>query len=185
MIRVLDLVFSFLGLLFSSPLLLLIWLILRIESKSPLFFQERVGRYKKPFILVKFRTMRDGTDNLPTHLVDISAVTLLGSFLRKTKLDELPQLWNVLLGEMSLVGPRPCLFNQSDLISKRDVLGVFNARPGITGLSQTRCVDMSSPSLLAKTDAEMLNSLNVFHYFRYVILTFTGKGFGDNTKEKT
>jgi len=182
MIRVLDFLLSFLGLLVLCPLLLLIWFIVRIENETPLFFQKRVGRYQKPFTLVKFRTMRDDTKSLPTHLVDSSAVTLCGRFLRQTKLDELPQLWNVLLGEMSLVGPRPCLFNQRDLISEREALGVFNVRPGITGLSQIKGIDMSFPSLLAKTDSKMLESLNTFHYFRYIILSFIGKGFGDNTK---
>src|SRR5215469_1490888 len=105
---------------------------------SPLFRQARVGRHQKPFVLVKFRTMKPGTASVASHLVDVTSITRWGRFLRQTKLDELPQLWNVLKGEMSLVGPRPCLFNQEELIRERAQRGVFEARPGITGLAQIR-----------------------------------------------
>jgi lipopolysaccharide/colanic/teichoic acid biosynthesis glycosyltransferase len=135
MIRFFDLFFSALGLLLGWPALLLIALIGMWDTGSPIFRQQRVGRFQKPFILLKFRTMRPGTASVATHLVSNSAVTPFGRFLRRTKLDELPQLWNVLKGEMSLVGPRPCLFNQHELIEARVRKGVFNARPGITGLA--------------------------------------------------
>ena len=128
--------------------------------------------------------MRQDTISTATHLADASAVTTFGRFLRRTKLDELPQLWNVLRGEMSLVGPRPCLFNQEDLIAERASRGVFDVRPGITGLAQIQGIDMSTPVLLAKTDAEMLKSLNIFNYFRYIFLTIVGKGSGDRVREK-
>jgi lipopolysaccharide/colanic/teichoic acid biosynthesis glycosyltransferase len=95
--------------------------------------------------------------------------------LRRTKLDELPQLWNVLKGEMSLVGPRPCLFNQKELIQERAARKVFDIRPGITGLAQVQEIDMSTPKLLAETDAQMLETLCVKDYFRYILLTVTGK----------
>ena len=123
--------------------------------------------------------MRPDTASVATHLADASAVTGFGRFLRRTKLDELPQLWNVLKGDMSLVGPRPCLFNQEELINERAQRGVFNARPGITGLAQIQGIDMSTPELLAKTDAEMLESLNLISYFRFIFLTVLGKGSGD------
>ena len=128
--------------------------------------------------------MRQDTISTATHLADASAVTTFGRFLRRTKLDELPQLWNVLRGEMSLVGPRPCLVNQEDLIAERASRGVFDVRPGITGLAQIQGIDMSTPVLLAKTDAEMLKSLNIFNYFRYIFLTIVGKGSGDRVREK-
>ncbi|MDA0293383.1 MAG: sugar transferase, partial [Verrucomicrobia bacterium] len=106
------------------------------------------------------------------------------TFLRRTKLEELPQLWNVLKGEMSLVGPRPCLFNQQELIEARERLGVFRARPGITGLAQVNDIDMSTPELLAQTDVRMLSSLGVKDYFRYILMTVTGKGSGDRVVQK-
>jgi lipopolysaccharide/colanic/teichoic acid biosynthesis glycosyltransferase len=115
-------------------------------------------------------------------LVDPSAVTHWGALLRRTKLDELPQLWNVLKGEMSLVGPRPCLFNQTELISERSSLGVFNSRPGITGLAQVSNIDMSTPKLLAETDAQMLKDLTLNAYFKYIFMTIIGKGSGDVVK---
>lgn len=182
MIRVLDVFSAFCGLVCLSPLLVLVWLIGWFDGGSPLFRQERVGQHQRPFVLVKFRTMRPETASVATHLADASAITLFGRFLRRTKLDELPQLWNVLKGDMSLVGPRPCLFNQEELIEERVKSGVFDARPGITGLAQIQGIDMSTPELLAKTDAEMLKSLNLFSYFRIIFLTFMGKGAGDRVR---
>jgi O-antigen biosynthesis protein WbqP len=180
--RLLDIVLALLGLLFLSPFLLVIWVIGWFDNRSPLFRQERVGRNQVLFVLVKFRTMRPDTASVATHLADASAITPLGCFLRRTKLDELPQLWNVLLGEMSLVGPRPCLFNQQELIFHRAALGVFTARPGITGLAQVQGIDMSTPELLAKTDAQMLASLGVVDYFRYIFMTVLGRGAGDRVR---
>jgi O-antigen biosynthesis protein WbqP len=179
MLRFLDLVFSLAGLLLCAPLLFAIYILCLFDSDAPLFTQERVGRDQRPFTLVKFRTMRPDTAAVATHLADASAVTGFGRFLRRTKLDELPQLWNVLKGEMSLVGPRPCLFNQGELIAERAQRDVFDARPGITGLAQIQGIDMSTPELLAKTDAEMLKSLTVLSYFRFIFLTVMGKGAGD------
>ena len=182
MTRTFDIFFSFFGLLFLSPLLLLLWAIAWFDNRSPLFRQQRVGRNQVPFVLVKFRTMRPDTASVATHLADASAITPFGRFLRRTKLDELPQLWNVLTGDMSLVGPRPCLLNQQELIAQRAALGVFKARPGITGLAQIRGIDMSTPELLAKTDAQMLASLGLVDYFRYIVLTVLGKGAGDRVR---
>ena len=185
MIRVFDILFSALGLIVLSPMMLLVWLLVWLDTRAPLFLQQRVGRHQQPFVLVKFRTMRPDTASVASHLADASAITPLGRFLRRTKLDELPQLWNVLRGEMSLVGPRPCLFNQDELIAERAARGVLNARPGITGLAQIQGIDMSTPKLLARTDAEMLKNLNVFTYFRYIFLTMMGKGAGDRVREKS
>jgi len=178
-LRFLDIVLSAVGLIVACPLLIVLMAVGFIDTGLPLFRQIRVGRYKKPFTLVKFRTMKPETAHVASHLADASAVTPLGRFLRRTKLDELPQLWNVLKGEMSLVGPRPCLFNQQELIDARERLGVFVARPGITGLAQVNEIDMSTPELLAETDARMLGSLGMKNYFTYILMTVTGKGSGD------
>ena len=179
MIRLLDFIFSLLGLVLVFPLLLVIYVIGLFDTGSPLFLQERLGRNKKPFTLVKFRTMKVDTVSVASHLASTSSITRLGGFLRKTKLDELPQLWNVLKGEMSLVGPRPCLFNQEELISERELRAVLAARPGITGLAQVNDIDMSTPRLLAETDQKMLANLTVRAYFKYIFMTVSGKGTGD------
>lgn len=184
MIRVLDLLFSSAGLLLGSPVLLTIYVAGLFDTGSPLFRQERVGRKQKPFTLVKFRTMQPDTASVASHLADASAITPLGAFLRRSKLDELPQLWNVLKGEMSLVGPRPCLFNQVELINERAVRSVFDARPGITGLAQVSRVDMSTPKFLAETDACMLKELTVSSYLKYIFMTIGGKGSGDVVTSK-
>lgn len=184
MLRVFDFLFSLFGLVLGGPVLLTIYVIGLFDTGSPIFRQERVGRDQEPFTLVKFRTMRPDTASVASHLADASAITPLGSFLRRSKLDELPQLWNVLKGEMSLVGPRPCLFNQAELIRERASCGVFNARPGITGLAQVSNIDMSTPKLLAETDAHMLKELTVSAYFKYIFMTVGGKGAGDRVKSK-
>lgn len=179
MIRILDVVFSSVGLVLTSPLLLIVYLFGLFDTGAPMFWQERVGRNKKPFILVKFRTMDKSTASVATHLASPASVTRIGKFLRRTKLDELPQLWNVLKGDMSLVGPRPNLFSQEELIQDRTALGVYDVRPGITGLAQIKHIDMSKPQLLAATDAEMIQYLSLYSYFRYIFLTLSGQGAGD------
>lgn len=179
MLRLLDISLSFFFLLIGGPFLIVLYLIGLFDTGSPLFFQERVGQNQKPFFLVKFRTMSKTTASIATHLADSSSVTKYGNLLRKTKLDELPQLWNVLKNDMSLVGPRPNLFNQEELINARGTLGVYNVRPGITGLAQINNIDMSTPELLAKTDAEMISKMSVVNYFKYIFLTVTGNGQGD------
>lgn len=182
MLRVFDILFSLLGLILGAPVLLVSYVMGFFSTGSPIFRQERVGRDQRPFTLLKFRTMRPNTASVASHLADASAITPLGAVLRRTKLDELPQLWNVLKGEMSLVGPRPCLFNQHELIRERASLAVFNARPGITGLAQVNKIDMSTPKLLADTDARMLKELTVSTYFKYILMTVGGKGSGDVVK---
>ena len=182
MIRLLDFLLALFGLIVTFPLLVIIFIIGLFDTGSPIFTQERVGRNKKPFTLVKFRTMKVETASVASHLASTASITPLGGFLRKTKLDELPQLWNVLKGEMSLVGPRPGLFNQEELTLARDKQKVFDVRPGITGLSQVNEIDMSTPELLAKTDREMIDTLNVGSYFKYIFMTVAGKGSGDRVK---
>ncbi len=183
MVRIFDIIFSFFGLLFLSPIILVLLIIGLFDTGSPLFLQERVGFNQKPFNLLKFRSMHLNTQAVATHLVQISAITRWGSFLRKSKLDELPQLFNVFMGDMSFVGPRPNLFNQLELIEERRKRGVYSFRPGITGLAQIKKIDMSTPQLLAETDAKMINHLNVWYYFKYIFLTVFGKGFGDRVSK--
>ena len=180
--RVLDVMLAGLGLLILWPLLFFLYLLGLFDTGSPVLCQERVGRDLKPFRIIKFRTMSLETPLVGSHLLGNGAITPLGGFLRKTKLDELPQLWNVLRGEMSLVGPRPNLFNQQDLIKARTSLGVYLVRPGITGLAQIRRIDMSKPHLLAHTDAQMLKKLNLYNYFKYIFMTIAGNGVGDCVK---
>ncbi|MFK4072935.1 sugar transferase [Ectopseudomonas khazarica] len=179
MIRVFDVALSLMGLVFGFPVLILIYVLGLLDTGSPMFRQERVGRGKRPFTLVKFRTMAVDTASVASHLASSASITRLGGFLRKTKLDELPQLWNVLKGEMSLVGPRPNLFNQGELITERDARGVYGVRPGITGLAQVQGIDMSMPALLAETDEKMIRSMSVSLYFSLILQTALGKGAGD------
>jgi O-antigen biosynthesis protein WbqP len=182
MTRICDVVLAIAGLALGAPILCLIWALGWYATGSPLFRQQRVGRYQKPFILVKFRSMSPNTASVATHLADPSAVTSFGGFIRRTKLDELPQLWNVVGGQMSLVGPRPCLYSQQDLIDERELRGVFSARPGITGLAQISGIDMSTPKLLAETDAKMLKEMSLRSYFGYIFRTVLGSGRGDRIK---
>ena len=182
MLRTLDIVLAAVGLLLAFPIMLLIYAVCLFDTRAPLFMQTRVGQHKKPFTLFKFRTMRQGTESVATHLVNPAVVTRFGAVMRRTKLDELPQLWNVLKGDMSLVGPRPCLFNQQELIDERDARGVFSVRPGITGLAQVQGIDMSAPRLLAETDARMLQTLGIRSYFGYILKTLTGSGSGDRVR---
>jgi len=180
--RFFDFTFALLGLIFAFPVLLVIYVLGLFDTGSPLFRQERVGRHQKPFVLVKFRTMKIDTASVASHLASSASITRMGAFLRKTKLDELPQLWNVLKGEMSLVGPRPGLFNQQELTTERAQRGVFDVRPGITGLAQVSDIDMSTPKLLAETDQRMIRELTLAHYFKYILMTVLGKGAGDRVR---
>ena len=179
MIRFFDFTFSLIGIILLSPLISILLIAGYLDTKSPIFKQERIGKNKKPFSLYKFRSMYLNTKSVATHLANYSSITKYGSFLRKSKLDEIPQLFNVLLGDMSLVGPRPNLYNQEELINEREKLGVYKVSPGITGLSQINKIDMSTPKLLAETDAKMIEKLNFINYLKYIFKTVTGKGFGD------
>ncbi len=182
MLRFFDVFISSVGLIFGSPILMIIYIVVFFDNRSPLFYQERVGYHKKPFKIIKFRTMKVATKSVATHMVSVDSITRLGGLLRRTKLDELPQLWNVFKGDISLVGPRPNLFNQSQLIEARDSLGVYDVLPGITGLAQVNGVDMSDPDRLVEMDAEMIKTMNLINYFKYIFMTITGSGQGDRVK---
>jgi lipopolysaccharide/colanic/teichoic acid biosynthesis glycosyltransferase len=167
------------------PLLLVLLLVSSMDGGTPLFFQVRVGQNGRHFSLVKFRTMRIGTASLPTHMIDANSFTRLGGFLRRSKLDELPQLWNVLKGDMSLVGPRPSLPTQTEVIASRELYGVGAVRPGVTGLAQLRGVDMSDPRSLAELDAKMMRELTVGRYLVFLFKTAAGRGAGDRVGRAT
>jgi lipopolysaccharide/colanic/teichoic acid biosynthesis glycosyltransferase len=159
------------GLIFLLPVLILVFFIGLFENGSPLFIQSRVGYNHKSFSLIKFRTMPVGVRSAGTHLIKNVKFSLFGHFLRRTKIDEIPQLLNVLFGAMSLVGPRPCLLNQRKLISERKKRGVFNVKPGITGLAQISGINMKTPTLLAKTDQKMIKNMSLYNYFYYIFKT--------------
>jgi len=182
LLRVFDFLFSLIGIIFGFPVLVVIFLIGLFDTGSPLFIQKRFGRDRRAFKLVKFRTMSRDTASMATHLVSQSSVTRFGKFLRKTKLDELPQLWNVLKGDMSLVGPRPNLESQVNLIMERSKRNIYSVRPGITGLAQILGVDMSRPELLAETDERMISEMSFQNYLKFIILTLVGRGAGDRVR---
>ena len=171
MIRFFDFLISFFGLLILSPILIILLIVCLFENNSPIFRQQRVGHNQKLFEIIKFRSMRMNTKSVATHLVDSSMITPFGTFLRRTKLDEVPQLFNVVLGDMSLVGPRPCLKNQKKLIYERKKRGVFKVKPGITGLAQISGINMKTPVLLAKIDQKMIKKMNLYNYFYYILKT--------------
>ncbi|MEZ8186040.1 sugar transferase [Shewanella sp. 5S214] len=184
MSRFFDFIIAFFAIVFISPLLTAVIIFCFFDTGSPIFIQDRVGRNKRVFKLIKFRTMKIDTVSTASHFVSDENITKLGFLLRKTKIDELPQLFNVLCGDMSLVGPRPNLPNQFELIYERDSLGIYSELPGMTGLAQVQNIDMSTPALLAKTDKEMIDNFNFNNYFKYIIMTVTGSGSGDAVKPK-
>lgn len=177
LIRSFDIILSLIILTALIPLLLIVYLIGYLDLGSPLFRQIRMGKNKKTFVLIKFRTMHLKTESVPTHLVNKHAITKFGKFLRKSKIDELPQLWNVLKGNMSIVGPRPNLVSQKEVIFERERLNIYSVKPGITGLAQINKIDMSNPKILAKTDAAMIVNFSLIQYFKFIFLTLLGKVF--------
>lgn len=181
--KLLDFGFALAVIVFFGWLLLIVAVLIRLEGGGPvLFVQDRVGRFGKTFKCLKFRSMKLGTVQAGTHEVAQDRLTRVGKFIRKTKLDEFPQVWNILCGEMSLVGPRPCLPVQEELIAERKKRGVLEVLPGITGYAQVRQIDMSTPELLAKTDAEYI-ALRTFPLdLKIVYQTFLGRGGGDKTR---
>jgi len=177
--RAFDISTCALLLLLSWPLLLLVIIGIRLQSPGKaVFSQIRVGKDGRPFTCYKLRTMYSGTGNLPTHQVDASAITAFGEHLRRFKIDELPQLWNVLIGDMSLVGPRPCLPSQIELVEVRRRLGVLDVRPGITGLAQISGIDMSNANRLAEVDARYVRTQSLLGDFKLILATLRGQGVG-------
>jgi len=171
------------GLVLLSPLLVAIGLAVRLESPGPaLHWSRRIGRYNRLFLMPKFRTMRLGAPDVATHLLsDPDAwVTPLGGFLRRTSLDELPQFWSVLVGDMSLVGPRPALFNQDDLVALRTQNGIDVLRPGLTGWAQINGRDELPIPEKVRLDREYLERMSLALDFRIILGTalaaFTGRG---------
>lgn len=181
-LRFLDFFIALFGILITLPAMAIIFILGIFDTGSPIFRQQRVGKNQHLFTLIKFRTMSLESQSVATHLANKDLVTRFGKFLRKSKLDELPQLFNVLKGEMSLVGPRPCLPSQEELIRIREEKGVFTVLPGITGLAQINHIDMSTPIKLAQVDQTMISSLNIQSYFNYIFATAIGKGQGDKIK---
>jgi len=164
--RIIDIAASFSGIILLSPLLLLIILVIKLDSQGPILFkQKRIGLYKKTFMIYKFRTMRTDTPaDMPTHLLDdpASFITKSGAFMRRTSLDELPQLFNILFGQMSVVGPRPALWNQYDLIEARDEVNANSIRPGLTGWAQINGRDELAIDVKAKLDGDYVKRMSIW-----------------------
>lgn len=179
-IKVLDFTFSIFGIIFFLPLIAIVSiLILVIDKQNPFFIQERIGKDKKKFKIIKLRTMKHDAPHLPAHEINNTYITKLGSFLRKYKIDELPQLINVLKGEMSFVGPRPSIESEHKIIKYRELKNIYNYKPGITGLATINKIDMSKPTLVAKLDKITMANLNFCNYILIIIQTGIGKGFHD------
>jgi O-antigen biosynthesis protein WbqP len=174
---------AFFGLMLTAPVVLILIPMIRLGSAGPaVFAQRRVGKGGREFICYKLRTMAANTKQVATHEVSAAAVTPIGKILRRTKLDELPQLYNVMIGDMSLVGPRPCLPVQEELIHERTVRGVLEVLPGITGLGQVRGIDMSDPVRLADCDAEYVRDQSFFFDLTLIWRTVFGAGQGDQVR---
>lgn len=173
--RVFDIAVASCVLVALAPVIVLAMLAVRLESPGPAIFrQTRIGRQGWHFTMYKLRSMRTGTDEVPTHRVDPASLTRAGRIMRRLRIDELPQLVNVLLGDMSLVGPRPCLPSQTDLIVARWGEGVFAVKPGITGLAQVNGVDMSQPARLAAVDGHYVRTRSFAGDLRLLLATVAG-----------
>ncbi|MCQ6274668.1 sugar transferase [Bacillus sp. V3B] len=162
--RLIDIVLSLTGLIVLSPIFFILIIAIKLDSKGPILFkQKRVGINKTHFNILKFRTMRiDTPKDTPTHLLDNPEqyITKVGKFLRKTSLDELPQIWNIFVGEMSIIGPRPALWNQYDLIAERDKYGANDVPPGLTGWAQINGRDELPIEIKAKLDGEYVEKIS-------------------------
>lgn len=178
--RLLDITFAVSVVVLFWWLLALVYGAVRLESKGPgIFRQVRIGRGGVPFTCYKFRTMHVDTPHVGTHEVAAASVTATGGFLRRTKLDELPQIVNLLRGEMTLIGPRPCLPSQTQLVEERRKRGVLALMPGISGLAQVQGIDMSDPVRLARTDALYLATQGLILDLKIALSTFTGRSMQD------
>ena len=175
--RIFDFLLSIIGIVVLSPLLLIIAIAIKIDSKGPVIFkQQRFKKDKKLFHIIKFRTMNiDTPRDVPTHLLENPEIriTRMGRLLRKSSLDELPQLFNIVSGNMSIVGPRPALYNQLDLIEDRDKCGANSVRPGLTGLAQVSGRDELSVSRKAEVDGTYVDNLSIAMDFKCLCKTVT------------
>ena len=172
--RLFDFVMSLIGIIVLSPIILIVALAVKLTSPGPMLFkQRRIGKNNDEFQIYKFRTMRIDTPNVPTHLLENPEqwITPVGKFLRKTSLDELPQLFNILKGEMSIVGPRPALYNQIDLKEMRTEAGVHKLVPGLTGWAQINGRDEIPLSLKVKLDKEYLERKNFLFDIKIIFMT--------------
>lgn len=168
--RLMDIFLSLIGLIVLLPIFIILVLAIKLDSRGSVFFkQKRVGIHKRHFYILKFRTMKSDTPNdMPTHLLENPQqyITRMGKFLRKTSLDELPQMWNIFLGHMSIVGPRPALWNQYDLIEERDLYGANHIRPGLTGWAQINGRDSLSIKTKASLDGEYVQRMSLSMDFK-------------------
>ncbi|MDA1602340.1 sugar transferase [Bacillus cereus group sp. RP37] len=185
--RVMDFIISLMGLIILSPIFLLLILCIKIDSRGPVLFKQcRIGKDKSEFYILKFRTMKIDTPNdTPTHLLENpnQYITKVGRFLRKTSLDELPQIVNILKGEMSIVGPRPALWNQYDLIKERDMYNANDIRPGLTGWAQVNGRDELPINIKAKLDGEYVQKINFVFDIRICFKTILSVAKSEGVKE--
>ena len=190
--RFFDILLSFLTIVVFSLLYIVLAILVKCSSKGPIFFkQERIGKYKKHFYILKFRTMRiDTPKDVPTHMLDNPEqyITKIGRFLRKTSLDEIPQAFNIFVGQMSIVGPRPALYNQDDLVSERDKYHANDIVPGLSGWAQCNGRDTNSIERKAELDGEYVKRFNIWFDIRIVFKTmfqaFRGKDEVEGKKDK-
>ena len=182
--RIYDFILAVIGLIMLSPILLILMIFIKLDSKGPILFrQERIGRHKKHFYILKFRTMRiDTPKDTPTHMLENPEkwITKMGKFLRKTSLDELPQILNILKGDMSIIGPRPSLWNQYDLIDERDKYNVHNLYPGLTGYAQIHGRDALHIPDKARLDGYYVEHISLWLdikiFFGTIISIFKSEG---------
>lgn len=191
--RFFDIILSLVAIIVFSWLLIIIAIAIVVEDKENILFkQKRIGKNKKEFYIYKFRTMKVSTPkDVPTHLLDNpdSYITKIGGFLRKTSLDELPQLFNILKGDMSIVGPRPALWNQFDLIDLRDKNGSNSVRPGLTGWAQVNGRDELPIDVKAGFDGEYIKKMSIVFDIKIILMTvvsvFTSKGVREGRNESS
>lgn len=185
--RVIDIVASLAGFILISPLFLILMLVIKLDSKGPIFFtQKRIGKNKSYFNIYKFRTMRiDTPEDCPTHLLENPEkyITKVGKFLRKTSLDELPQIYNIIKGDMSIIGPRPALWNQEDLINEREKYGANDILPGLTGWAQINGRDELEIPEKARLDGEYVNNISLFFDLKCIMGTITCVLKSDGVRE--
>ena len=185
--RFIDIVLSLCAIIVLSPVLCVLAVLIKLDSKGPVLFrQKRVGKGKTHFEILKFRTMyADVPKDVPTHLLadPASKITKIGRFLRKSSLDELPQIFNILKGEMSIIGPRPALWNQFDLIEERDKYGANDVRPGLTGLAQVMGRDELPIEVKAKYDGDYVKDITLSNDIRIFFRTIFSVASADGIKE--